>query len=66
MDETMSYFNDRLGWYETTVSREAVREELATRLTQRSSLGSDVSQHGVVDDQDKFQVMPVWELRVQE
>ena len=59
------YFDERLGWHETTVSREAVRDELVNRLAQRPSLGGDVSQHGVVDDQDKFQVMPVWELRVQ-
>ncbi|RDZ45247.1 hypothetical protein C5B91_18165 [Haloferax sp. Atlit-10N] len=56
------YFDERLGWHETIVSREAVREELVNRLTQRSSLGSGVGQHGVVDDQDKFQVMPVPEL----
>nr|WP_239640865.1 hypothetical protein [Haloferax sulfurifontis] len=56
------YFDERLGWHETTVNREAVREELVNRLTQRSSLGSGVGQPGVVDDQDKFQVMPVSEL----
>ncbi|WP_089699658.1 hypothetical protein [Halogranum gelatinilyticum] len=55
------YFDERLGWHETTVSHEAVHEELVNRLS-RSSLGSDVGQHGVVDDQDKFQVMPVREL----
>jgi hypothetical protein len=55
------YFDERLGWHETTVSREAVREELVNRLS-RSSLGSGVGEHGVVDDQDKFQVMPVPEL----
>jgi hypothetical protein len=48
-------------WHETTVSREAVREELVNRLS-RSSLGSDVGQYGVVDDQDKFKMMPVREL----
>ena len=56
------YFDKRLGWHETTVSRDAVREELVNRLTQRSSLGSDVGQHGVVDDQDKFKMVPVREL----
>ncbi|WP_042662347.1 hypothetical protein [Haloferax sp. ATB1] len=55
------YFDERLGWHETTVSREAVREELVNRLSQ-SSLGSGVGQNGVVNDQDKFQVMPVPEL----
>jgi len=55
------YFDERLGWHETTVSRKAVREELVNRLS-RSSLCSGVGQHGVVDDQDKFQVMPVPEL----
>jgi hypothetical protein len=37
------YFDERLGWHETTVSRESVREELVNRLTQRSSLGCGVS-----------------------
>ena len=60
------YFDERLGWHETTVSRESVREELVNRLTQRSSLGCGVGQHGVVGDPDKFQVMPVRKLRVQE
>nr|WP_236639635.1 hypothetical protein [Salinigranum halophilum] len=55
------YFDERLGWHETTVSRKAVREELVNRLSQ-SSLGSGVGQNGVVDDQDKFQVMSVREL----
>ena len=55
------YFDERLGWHETTVSRKAVREELVNRLS-RSSLGSDVGQHGVVDDQDKFKMMPIREL----
>jgi hypothetical protein len=59
------YFDERLGWHETTVSREAVREELVNRLLQ-SSLGSGVGQNGVVGDSDKFQVVPVRELRVQE
>ncbi|ELY31750.1 hypothetical protein C498_09891 [Haloferax volcanii DS2] len=56
------HFDERLGWHETTVSREAVREELVNRLTQRSSLGSDVGQNGVVGGPDKFQVVPVREL----
>ncbi|POG55160.1 hypothetical protein [Haloferax marisrubri] len=30
------YFDERLGWHETTVSREAVREELVNRLSRLS------------------------------
>ncbi|AFK20704.1 hypothetical protein E6P09_18900 (plasmid) [Haloferax mediterranei ATCC 33500] len=59
------YFDERLGWHETTVSRETVREELVNRLTQRPSLGSEVGQNGIVGDQHKFLVMPIRELRVQ-
>jgi hypothetical protein len=59
------YFDERLGWHETTVSRGAVRDELVNRLS-RPSLDSDVGQNGVVGNQDKFQVMPVRDLRVQE
>lgn len=60
------YFDERLGWHETTVSRESVREELVNRLTQRPSLGGERGQNGAVGGPDKFQVMAVRELRVLE
>nr|WP_226008410.1 hypothetical protein [Natrinema salinisoli] len=36
------YFDERLGRHETTVSREAVRDELVSRLTHQSSQGGQV------------------------
>jgi len=35
------YVDERLGWYETTVSREAVREELVNRRRQQPSLAGE-------------------------
>ena len=59
------YLDERLGWHEATVSRKAVRDELVNRLSQRSSLIDEVGQNDVVTAQDRFQVKPVRELRVQ-
>jgi hypothetical protein len=59
------YLDERLGWHEATVSRKAVRDELVNRLSQRSSLIDGVGQNDVVTAQDRFQVKPVRELRVQ-
>jgi hypothetical protein len=50
------YFDERLGWHETTVSREAVREELVNRLL-RSSLNRTSKTPGT--DPDTFCVKPV-------
>lgn len=60
------YYNERLGWHETTVSREAVRDELINRLTRSSSLATDGSHDVIVDSPDRFPVKPARELRVQE
>ena len=59
------YYNERLGRHETALSREVVRDELVSPLTQRSSLGGEVGQHDVVDAQDRFCVKPARELRFQ-
>ncbi|WP_254810540.1 hypothetical protein [Natronosalvus amylolyticus] len=59
------YLDERLGWHEATVSRKAVRDELVNRLSQRPSLIDEVGQNDVVTAQDRFQVKPVRELRVQ-
>ncbi|GKZ16250.1 hypothetical protein [Haladaptatus sp. T7] len=50
------YFDERLGWHETTVSREAVREELVNRLS-RSSLNRTIETPST--DADTFRVKPV-------
>ena len=52
------HYDERLGWHETTVSREAIRDELINRLTRTSSLAADGSQDIVVDDPDRFRVKP--------
>jgi hypothetical protein len=50
------YFDERLGWHETTVSREAVRDELVNRLSQSSS---DRTTEMPNADSDTFRVKPV-------
>ncbi|WP_408960793.1 hypothetical protein [Natrinema sp. 74] len=57
------HYDERLGWHESTVSRQAVREYLITRLTRSSSLASDRSHDAPVDDPDTFSVKPARELR---
>jgi len=41
------YYDERLGWHETTVSREAVRDELGNRLTQQSALGDEAGHNDI-------------------
>ena len=50
------YFDERLGWHETTVSRNAVRDELVNRLSQSSS---DRTNETPNTDPDTFRVKPV-------
>ncbi|WP_218927225.1 hypothetical protein [Halosimplex rubrum] len=57
------HYDERLGWHESTVSRQAVREELITRLTRSSSLASDRSHDTPVDGADTFSVKPARALR---
>ena len=60
------YFDERLGWHETTVSREVVRNEPVSRLTQRSSLRGEIGQNDADGAQDRFRVKLARELRFQE
>ncbi|ELY73530.1 hypothetical protein [Natrinema pallidum] len=57
------HYDERLGWHESTVSRQAVREDLITRLTRSSSLASDRSHDVPVDGADTFSVKPAQALR---
>ncbi|WP_254526102.1 hypothetical protein [Natrinema caseinilyticum] len=50
------YFGERLGWHETTVSRNAVREELVNRLSQSSSDRTNETPNA---DPDTFRVKPI-------
>ncbi|WP_128478952.1 hypothetical protein [Halorussus pelagicus] len=53
------YFDERLGWHETTVSRKAVRDELVNRLSQSSLDRTDESPNA---DPDTFCVKPIHQL----
>lgn len=57
------HYDERLGWHESTISRQAVRDELIDRLTRSSSLASDRSHDAPVDGADTFSVKPARELR---
>ena len=50
------HYDERLGWHETTVSRESVREELVNRLS-RASLDRTSETPNI--DPDTFRVKPV-------
>ncbi len=48
------HYDERLGWHETTVSRESVRNELIDRLSQTVSLATDRSHSVPVESTDVF------------
>ncbi|WP_042662720.1 hypothetical protein [Haloferax sp. ATB1] len=54
------YFDERLGWHETTVSRGVVRDELVSRLSQLSLDRIDETPN---TDPDTFHVKPVHQFR---
>ncbi|ELZ62213.1 MULTISPECIES: hypothetical protein [Halorubrum] len=53
------YFDDRLGWHETTISRRTVRDELITQLTRPAEQADEEA----ASEPDTFVVKPVRELR---
>ena len=57
------HFDDRLGWHETTVPRETVRDELIAQLTRSASTSAERSGEGAASELDTFVVKPVRELR---
>ncbi|WP_226024048.1 hypothetical protein [Halomicrobium salinisoli] len=57
------YFDDRLGWRETTVPRGTVRDELITQLTRSASTSSERAGEAAVGEPDTFVVKPVRELQ---
>jgi len=57
------HFDDRLGSYETTLDRTAVREELIARLTQAPSSAPRANFESDGDGSDTFHVKPVHALR---
>ncbi|KTG26241.1 hypothetical protein AUR66_16255 [Haloferax profundi] len=56
------HYDERLGWHETTVSRESVRSELINRLSQTDSHATDRSHSVPVESTDVFSVKPVRQL----
>ncbi|WP_135827088.1 hypothetical protein [Halorussus ruber] len=49
------YYDERLGWHETTVNRKAVRDELVNRLSRSSSKRTNETPNA---DTDTFHVKP--------
>ena len=57
------HFNDRLGWQETTIPRQAVRDEFITQLTRSASTTAERAGEEAASETDTFVVKPVRELR---
>lgn len=57
------HYDERLGWHESTVTREAVRNELIARLSQLSSPTSNADFDGTADGPDRFRVKSVHALQ---
>jgi len=57
------HFDNRLGWHETTVPRQTVRDELITQLTRSASSKAEQSGEGAANEPATFAVKPVRELR---
>ena len=56
------HFDSRLGWHETTVPRETVRDELITQLTRSASTTAERAGEEAASEPDTFVVKPVREL----
>jgi len=56
------HFDSRLGWHETTVSRETVRDELITQLTRSAASPAERTQEAA-SEPDTFTVKPVRDLQ---
>jgi hypothetical protein len=57
------HFDSRLGWHETTVSRETVRDELITQLTRSAASPAERTREAAANESDTFIVKPVQELK---
>lgn len=57
------HFDARLGWHETTVPREIVRDELVTQLTRSAASQAERTREAAASEPDTFNVKPVQELR---
>ena len=57
------HFDERLGWHETAVSRQTVRDELITQLTRSPPSPTEHSREAVASEPITFIVKPVRELQ---
>ena len=57
------HYDERLGWHESIVSRETIRDELINRLMRSTSLATSWAHAAAVDEADVFSVLPTAELR---
>jgi len=57
------HFDVRLGWHETTVPRETVRDELVTHLTWSAASQAERTREAAASEPDTFTVKPVRELQ---
>jgi len=57
------HFDSRLGWHETTVPRETVRDELITQLTRSAASPPERTRGAAVSESATFTVKPVRELQ---
>ncbi|MCL9815256.1 hypothetical protein [Natranaeroarchaeum aerophilus] len=57
------HFDERLGWHETVVSRQTVRDELITQLTRSPPSPTEHSREAVASEPITFIVKPVRELQ---
>ncbi|MDL0134314.1 MULTISPECIES: hypothetical protein [Halobacterium] len=55
--------DDRLGWHETTVPREIVRDELITQLTRSPASQAERTREAAANEPATFTVKPVRELQ---
>lgn len=57
------HYDERFGWHETTISRQAVRDDLINRLTSTAPLATTRSHPTTVDEPDTFRVKAMRQLR---
>jgi len=57
------HFDSRLGWHETTVPRETVRDELITKVTRSAVPPPERTREAAASEPNTFTVKPVRELQ---
>jgi len=57
------HFNSRVGWHETTISREIVRDELITKVTRSAVSPPERTREAAASEPNTFTVKPVRELQ---